>query len=192
MYYNTLTNTLHSEAALVKLGLSPNLPDYIVKLTNNKPVKDTALYLVTETGYDLVASTITYEVKTRNLLSVLPTLKDRLKVKRNEVEQGGIVITGTGTKFDSTRVDGQMLHNAYVGVKNFMPEAIVDYITATGWVTVTVEVLEQLFAFYSTHVELCFSREKQISDLLDAAETSDEAIEIFNTEINNGWPTYAE
>ena len=192
MYKNTITNTLHSEGYLRKLGLFPNPPEFIVQLKDTRPYTDTSLYLVSHSGYDLENNEVTYEVKLRDKLVVIPALKDKLKDRRNEVEQGGIVITGTGTKFDSTRVDGQMLHNAYVGVKNFMPEAIIDYLTATGWVTVTVDVLEQLFAFYSTHVEACFSREKEISDLLDAAETAEEALAIYETEINNGWPTYAE
>lgn len=191
MYLNTLTNTVHSVGDLAILGI-PDTANFISKIVDERPVVDTCLYLVTPTGVDLQNLKTTYEVQTRHLFNVQTTLKNRLKDKRNAVEQGGIVVEGTGTKMDSTRVDGQMLHNAYVGLKNFAPETIVDYYTNSGWITITVDVLEMLFTLHSSHVEKCFNREKQISDLLDAAETSDEAIEIYNNEINNGWPTYAE
>ena len=197
MYYNFTTETLYSEAQLMGTGINIFNDDLlerltIVKVKTDAPEVDKALYLVTDDGITVDSETIAinYVVTTRHIAVVRDVLKERLKQKRIAIEQGGITITDTGTILDSTRVDGQMIHNSYIGLSTLLPDAIIDFYTASGWVTITVQALESIFLIYSNHVDSCFKREKEISDLLDAAETSEQAIELFNTEINNGWPTY--
>jgi len=200
MYYSFMTNTLFTEKQLAKTGINFNNKDLlknlqIVEVESIIPEVDAKLYDVVNEGINIDQDTgkvsIKYSTVAKDSTMVLSTLKSYLKEKRINVEQGGIVINSTNTVLDSTRVDGQMIHNSYVGLSTLMPDAVIDFYSASGWVTITVDALQSVFMLYSNHVDDCFKREKAINDLLDSAETSEEAIEIFNNEINNGWPTYA-
>ncbi len=181
MFYNTHTKVVQQDYQ----------GDFTVPLKDEKPDKDRELYVVVQSGIDTEKYEVQYTVITKTLMVVRDILLDRVKQKRKQAEQGGVVIPGTDIRLDTSRVDTQMLHNALIGLKTFKPDAVINYRTDSGWVNLTVDALEQLFNLVSNHVEACFTREKQISESIEQASTADEAIEIFSSEIDNGWPVYA-
>lgn len=107
--------------------------------------------------------------------------KAALAAKRYEVEIGGITVGGAKVKTD--RESQASLTGAYTSLKEGMLTSI-DWKTEDGWVTLNLATCEAIAQAVASHVQQSFSREKELSALIDAAETVEDLQAI---DINSGW-----
>jgi hypothetical protein len=101
--------------------------------------------------------------------------KAALAAKRYEVEIGGIEIAGAKVKTD--RESQASLTGAYTSLKEGMLTSI-DWKTEDGWVTLDLESCEAIAQAVAVHVQACFTQEKELSALIDAAQTVEDLAEI--------------
>ena len=107
--------------------------------------------------------------------------KAALAAKRYEVEIGGIEIAGAKVKTD--RESQASLTGAYTSLQAGLLTGI-DWKTEDGWVTLNLATCEAIAQAVASHVQQSFSREKELSALIDAAETVEDLQAI---DINSGW-----
>ena len=62
----------------------------------------------------------------------------------------------------------------------------VDFKAASGWVTLTLDQLVAVSTAIVRHVEACFSRERELHEAIEAAETEEA---LMGIDIHAGWPT---
>lgn len=115
------------------------------------------------------------EVKTDKLLA--------LAAKRWAVETGGILINGAKIHTD---IDTQTKISGALQLVNRVPETLIDWKAATGWIQLSKEDVEAIADRVGQHIQACFSRERSLTEaIMNAGNAEDvEAIDI-----NSGWPS---
>lgn len=101
--------------------------------------------------------------------------KNKIAASRFDYETGGITVNGAVIKTD--RESQATLTGAWVTVQIF-PTILIDWKGANGWVQIDKAIVETLAAAVGTHVQACFTKEKSLCDLVDAAQTV-EAVELI-------------
>jgi len=107
--------------------------------------------------------------------------KAALAAKRYEIEIGGITVAGAKVKTD--RESQASLTGAYTSLQAGLLTGI-DWKTEDGWVTLNLATCEAIAQAVASHVQQSFSREKELSVIIDAAETVEDLQAI---DINSGW-----
>lgn len=108
-----------------------------------------------------------------------------LAARRYKAETGGIVLNGS--KILTDRGSQAMINGAYALASRHVADAdfTLDFKGADGWVTLTATQMIAISDAVGQHVQSCFKRERALSALLDAAQTT-EALDAVN--IDAGWP----
>ena len=110
-------------------------------------------------------------------------VKERITAKRWEVETGGITVEGAGKIL--TAIDDQnRISSAIAGIETAGIDAV-DFKAADGWVHLTKAELLGIAALIVKHVQACFSQERALHELTDAATSVEDLLGI---DITEGWP----
>jgi len=112
--------------------------------------------------------------------------KARVATRRFRAETGGLTLPG-GTKLRTDRESQAMIGNA-VALAQLEPEAPVAFKAASGWVTLTGAQMQAVGRAVGAHVRACFAREQAIGALIDAADTMEEVLAIYDEQAEAGWP----
>jgi hypothetical protein len=109
-------------------------------------------------------------------------LKMKAANKRWQVEQGGITLPD-GTEVETAIADQNRITSV---LQNAPPAGIeaVDFKAASGWVSLTIEQLQDISNAISQHVQECFSVERAHCEAIDVLSDSD--LETYD--VNTGWP----
>lgn len=111
-------------------------------------------------------------------------LKDQLASLRYQKETGGFDFNGFEIKTD---VESQAkVNSAFVALQaGFITD--VDWKAKNGWVKLHLPEITVLATAIANHVRNCFTKEKQVTEMIDAIQSLDE-LELFNlnTEWNKG------
>lgn len=114
-------------------------------------------------------------------------VKRKITSQRWQVETGGITLPD-GTHLLTTREDQAVITSAVTRAM-LKPEVAVDYKMASGaWATVDAATMTTMGLAVSAHVEACFSRERALHELVDAAES---IADLQSLAINADWPECA-
>jgi len=108
-----------------------------------------------------------------------PTIYERkaeLAKIRYEHEIGGTTVAGITITTD--REDQAMLNSAYTAVQ-LDPAKVIDYKTTNGWIQVDAATITTMARAVINHVQACFSRERELSEMLDVD---------IDTDLSVGWP----
>ena len=102
-------------------------------------------------------------------------LKDRARLKRKIVEQGGITI---GSTYVGTSIEDQNRISNMVTSLNLVPELPeIDFEASPGqWVTISREQGLQMGAALTSHVQRCFSWCRGVHDKIESLELNMETI----------------
>lgn len=129
---------------------------------------------------------ITYTNTPKPLEYLKPLFKNKLANKRYAVETGGIVINTITIKTD--RDSQGMLIGAKVGVDAGVLSSV-KWKAENGWTTLTAAQITAIASAVATHIQAAFTRENEISDLIDNATNLEELITIEADEFGIGWPS---
>ena len=97
-------------------------------------------------------------------------LKAYAATKRYQVETGGIVVNGMSVSTD--RDSQNMIAGAYAYM-TASKSAQVEFKAASGWVTLTVDQVEDIAVAVGAHVQACFAIEKAVCEQIDAGTVKD-------------------
>jgi hypothetical protein len=90
---------------------------------------------------------------------------------------------------DTSRQSQAMINGVWSAAQ-LDPNIIVNFKQKDGtWVQLNATAIFYVAQQVVAHVQACFNREKELSDLIDAATTHDE---ILAVDLNSGWPQYAD
>lgn len=98
-------------------------------------------------------------------------------------ETSGIVLAGAAVRTD--RQSQALVTGAYCTAL-LNPSALIDWKGADGnWAQLDAATMTEIAAAVSDHVQACFSRERALADLINAAQTF---AEIAAVNLESGWP----
>lgn len=113
-----------------------------------------------------------YELADKDIDTVKAELKGIIAAKRYEKEIGGVNL-GDGTVIRTDPESQAKLTGAWARVQQ-KTNVEIDWKGANGWVKLKKADVEGLADLIGTHVQSCFSMEKQKHELIDAATTLQE------------------
>lgn len=127
--------------------------------------------------------TLTAEEIAANTGALRNSLTAQVTSLRWQHETGGITLPGgiqiaTGTD-DQNRITTVIANAQLAGV------TAVDFKSASGWVTLTLEQVQGIAAAIALHVQACFSAERAHHEAIDAL-ASIEALQAYD--VTAGWP----
>ena len=160
------------------LGLSP--------LRYVMPAYDSGLYTVAPAGDPFFdGQTYVQEVGTvpRPLEVARAEIKRRATAHRWNVETGGITVASYGRILTSIE-DQNRIATAIQGCTSANIQEV-DFKGADGWVSITREMLTQISVLIAEHVQLCFTRERELHEAADAC-TDVSMLAAINIEAD--WP----
>ena len=109
--------------------------------------------------------------------------KAELAAIRFEHETAGIAINGVSVE---TNRDSQAMINGAWSSAQINPSILIDWKGADGtWVQIDAATITGIAMAVSAHVQACFSRERVLSDLIDAAT---DVAEVDAVDLTVGWP----
>jgi hypothetical protein len=120
---------------------------------------------------------------TRTLEVARAEIKRRVTAHRWAVETGGISVANYGRVLTSIE-DQNRIATAIQGCTSANIQEV-DFKGADGWVSITREKLIQISVLIAEHVQLCFTRERELHEAADAC-TDVPALAAINIEA--GWP----
>ena len=164
--------------AISALGLS--LLRYVM------PAYDSGLYTVAPAGDPFFdGQTYVQEVATvaRPLEVARAEVKRRATAHRWAVETGGISVANYGRVLTSIE-DQNRIATAIQGCTSANIQEV-DFKGADGWVSITREMLTQISVLIAEHVQLCFTRERELHEAAEAC-TDVPALAAINIEAD--WP----
>ena len=118
---------------------------------------------------------------------VRETLKKELASYRYIKETDGITVNG------STILTDRESQATITGAKAYSDvdlTAVVNWKSPTGWVEINRDTILALAQAVGMHVQTCFTREKAICDLIDAALSVEDLITV-SADMKTGWPETA-
>ena len=110
-------------------------------------------------------------------------VKRRATAHRWAVETGGISVANYGRVLTSIE-DQNRIATAIQGCTSANIQEV-DFKGADGWVSITREMLTQISVLIAEHVQLCFTRERELHEAADAC--TDVAM-LAAINIEAGWP----
>lgn len=90
---------------------------------------------------------------------------------RRRKETGGILVNGA---LIATGIDDQNRITSVIANAELAGVAEVDFKTANGWVTLSITQVKEMAAAIALHVQLCFTKERAVSDAINSLETVEE------------------
>jgi hypothetical protein len=97
-------------------------------------------------------------------------------------ETGGVSLFGAAI---STDRESQAMISGALGLVGANPAAVIDWKTASGWVQLDEPTVRAIALAVGSHVQACFSHERQLSEAIAAAADFD-ALDLVD--IAAGWP----
>ena len=164
--------------AISALGLSPLryvIPDY-----------DVGLYTVEPDGAPFFDGQVYVQkiyTVARPLEVARAEVKRRATAHRRAVETGGISVANYGRVLTSIE-DQNRIATAIQGCTSANIQEV-DFKGADGWVSITREMLTQISVLIAEHVQLCFTRERELHEAADAC-TDVSMLAAINIEAD--WP----
>jgi len=129
------------------------------------------------------ATSIGYTQTIRPAADVLADKLAQLAALRFQKETAGIVVGGVSIKTD--RESQALINGAYNSLKNGLLSSI-DWKGANGWVTVTLAQLDPIAQAVASHVQACFTRERQHNDAIQLVVNNQ--VQVSAYDITTGWP----
>jgi len=124
-----------------------------------------------------------------DLASVKKNLKDKLAALRYKYEVGGVIDSGNNNIIiASDRMSQASINGAFLWLQD-NTESVVSFKDYTGWVDLNLTNATSRKNQVLSHVQGCFSREKAINDIIDAAADLTTLVTNYNNAIDSGWPT---
>lgn len=108
----------------------------------------------------------------------------RLAERRWQVEVGGIEVGGSRIATDR---ESQAMMTGAVAYCGMDPQASIRWKTADGFVTIDGAALQVIAIAVGRHVQACFAREAELSELIDSATDATSLVGIAST-ITDFWP----
>lgn len=106
-----------------------------------------------------------------------------LEARRWIVETSGIVVDGAEIRTDR---ESQSKISGALQLVERNPTAVIDWKGANGWVQIQKPEVEMIADLVAAHVQACFTRERQLHDLIMAAE---DIAALDAIDIDAGWPS---
>ncbi len=192
-YFNTRLGRVQTEAELRLQGVVMH-PDVFTALglfpvEYLEPLYDSTYYTLEPSGSphpkldDPAIYVQEYAVVPVPLNEAKAAAKKRITARRWEAETGGVTVEGFGQIL--TGIDDQnRIASALQGTQNANITEV-DFKCADGWIKLSREMLVQISAIVAEHVQACFSRERALHEVVDAAAdvTALDAIDV-----DAGWP----
>lgn len=99
-------------------------------------------------------------------------------------ETRGVTINGSSIATD--RQSQALITGAYT-YSQLNPEALIDWKGADGtWTKIDAATIAGIAHAVATHVQACFTNERALSELIDAAETVED---LESIDLESGWPS---
>ena len=174
MYYDSRSDQAFTRHGIAQRGL-PVLRDALARagiypLTYTYPPHDQRLYTLAPLPVE-VRNEIAHQGFRIEQLPLEQARANALKWvadQRWQAETGGIDVGGVRVLTaieDQNRIDATIQGMELAGITE------VDFKSADGWVKLSPGQIKGLAAAIAQHVEQCFSRERELCELVDAAET---------------------
>lgn len=122
------------------------------------------------------------DFKEKSVDELKTELKQQISALKWEHEIGGITIGGIPI---STGIDDQNRINTVLTAGQIAGLQSVDFKSAAGWVTLTIDQIRGIAVAIAFHVQACFSAERAHHEAIEALETVEELTEY---DVNSGWP----
>src|SRR5690606_10901894 len=108
---------------------------------------------------------------------------DLATAKRRQVEEGGITLPNE-IVVNTTTADQQRIDTAITCMERYELESV-DFKSAAGWVTLTLQQLRDIGQAITLHVQACFAAERAHKEAIDALQTIQDCEEY---DVAAGWP----
>lgn len=134
-------------------------------------------------GYEFVNGTV-YKKYTREVITP-EILKDYSGSYRKNYEESGITVNGAGIY---TNRESQFMISGIFNFCQVNPALVIQYKTIDGFITANSTVMQGIAIAVGTHVQNCFAKESEVSDLIDSGDitTRDEIVAAYQ-EINKAY-----
>lgn len=152
-------------------------------------IPDEELYLVDMVPSETTPVTVSFEAKLRAPGEVRTILKRRAKAKYNEVLNVGFNLPD-GTPIGSDFEDRGFISAMETKLSIDTTIESIDYKLGAGWITIDRAMALGVYQLMLGHVAACDGKLQALNSQLDNATTSAQLVEVFNTGIDTGWPTY--
>lgn len=97
--------------------------------------------------------------------------KNKIKEKRREKEEGGVLFNGY--TIDTSRTQQtELTEKLKIGLQN--PTGMFPVLTTAGYISVDFPTLRSIGELITNHVQACFTSQKNAEDAIDAATTVEE------------------
>lgn len=117
-----------------------------------------------------------------------PTVEELRNIMQQKVteyrwqkETGGITV---GDAIIATSIEDQNRIISVIANAALAEVTEVDFKTANGWITLTVDQIKGIAAAIALHVQMCFTKERAISEVINSLETVEE---IENLDVAAMW-----
>jgi hypothetical protein len=176
-YFEYFTNVVYGLGVMLPDEL-PSLPlqlddDFRILSVNvgGIPNYNSKIQYVTGPHYQVIEDIVVgaYRVEDKNIDLVKNELKEKAAANRSEKEEGGFTLPN-GMKMKTDQVSQAKISGAYnfLQLKN---NAEIDWKAGNGWVKLKKAEIEASAQAVAEYVQACFSRERQISEAIDACTT---------------------
>ena len=193
LYYDMNSHCCISDTEMRQRGLPPDSTAELVRLgfyplTIEQPEYDTATQGVEPDGPPAPAPenplAFVQRMRVFNLLERHKALKTAaVTAKRHEYEMRGISLAD-GTRILTGPEELSRIASVIQGVRS-SGSADVNFKAASGWATFSEEQLVGLAGLISAHMQGCYTRERELCEVIDACGSLDELNAIS---LDEGWP----
>ena len=105
--------------------------------------------------------------------------KERLAALRFKKETGSLTLT-SGAVINTERDSQALVTGAYTA-STINPDIVINWKGETGWIQIGATEIRAIANAVTAHVQACFTREKELSELIDIDP---------ETDITTDWPEY--
>ena len=130
---------------------------------------------------------VKYELLPKPISQIQQTLKEQLSKHRYRKETDGLLTNGGIVRTD--RESQSSLASAKT-LSDLIPDNTIDWKAADGWTSIDRSTIMELSKLVGLHVQTCFSLERQFSELIDASESIEDLLIIYQDMYEN-WPVTA-
>lgn len=130
---------------------------------------------------------VKYELSPKPISQIQKTLKQQLAGYRYHKETDGLITANGIVRTD--RDSQSSLASAKV-LSDLIPDNTIDWKTADGWTSIDRNTVLELSKLVGLHVQTCFSIERQLSELIDASESIEDLLVVYQDMYKN-WPITA-
>lgn len=196
MYYDIKRERLVSDAEMTRRGLPTDVAELarleFYKLTIEQPEYDASTQGIEPDGKPAPAPdnplAFIQRMRVFDLLDRHKALKKAEATTKRWAQETGGIITPDGIRVLTGIEDQNRIATAIQGMRD-SGITEVDFKSASGWVTLTLDQLVGVAALIAEHVQACFTRERALYEAIDACVS----LEALNAlDLNAGWPGAAE